>query len=270
MTSLRMQELFTVDGQIVLVSGGSRGIGKAIAAGFAQNGAQVVVTGRDEATLQKTAAELSEHAAHRVLPLVCDVSRLDEIQATVDTVLQRFERIDTLVNVAGVNRRKPALDVTAEDFDFVLDINLRGAFFMAQTVGHHMVTRRSGSQIHIASLNTDRPLTRVLPYAASKAGLGHMTRVLAAEWGPAGVRVNALAPGFILTDLTRKLWSDPGMLQWGQANTPLGRLGQPEDMVGTALFLASPASAFLTGQIVYVDGGFNAAVMWPIPEDGGM
>lgn len=270
MASLEMQELFNVQDQVVLVSGGSRGIGKAIAAGFAQNNAQVIVTGRDEATLHKTAAELSQNAAHRVLPLVCDVSRLDEIQATVDAVLQRFERIDTLVNVAGVNRRKPALDVTPEDYDFVLDINLRGAFFMAQTVGRHMVARRSGSQIHIASLNTDRPLTYVLPYAASKAGLGHMTRVLAAEWGPASVRVNALAPGFILTDLTRKLWSNQEMLQWGQANTPLRRLGQPEDMVGTALFLASPAAAFLTGQIIYVDGGFNAAVMWPIPEDGGM
>ncbi|RMG41695.1 MAG: SDR family oxidoreductase [Planctomycetota bacterium] len=269
-SSLRMNELFSVDGQVVLVSGGSRGIGKAIAAGFAQNGAHVVVTGRDEPTLQKTAAELSAEAPHPVLPHVCDVSRLDEIHATVDAVLDRFDRIDTLVNVAGVNRRKPALDVTPEDYDFILDINLRGAFFMAQAVGRHMVERRSGSQIHIASLNTDRPLVNVLPYAASKAGLGHMTRVLAAEWGPAGVRVNALAPGFILTDLTRKLWSNQQMLQWGETNTPLRRLGRPEDMVGTALFLASPASAFLTGQIVYVDGGFNAAVIWPIPEDGGM
>jgi gluconate 5-dehydrogenase len=146
-----------------------------------------------------------------------------------------------------------------------MDINLKGAFFLSQHVGRQMVQRKSGSQINIASLNTDRPLVNVLPYAVSKAGMGHMTRALAAEWGPEGVRVNALAPGFILTDLTRKLWSNETMQEWGHANTPQRRLGVPEDMVGTALFLAAPASRFMTGQILYVDGGFTAGWNWPIP-----
>lgn len=127
-----------------------------------------------------------------------------------------------------------------------------------------MVERRSGSQIHITSLNSDRPLLNVVPYAMSKAGLAQMTRALALEWGPYNVRVNAISPGFILTDLTESLWAQPAMQQWGLANTPLRRLGRPEDLVGTALFLASPAAAFLTGQVLTVDGGFTAGWAWPM------
>ena len=137
---------------------------------------------------------------------------------------------------------------------------------LSQEVGRQMIRQQSGSQINIASLATDRPLKHAGPYAISKAGLGQMTRSLAMEWGHQGVRVNAISPGFIITDLTRKLWSDPAMQDWGLANIPQRRLGTPEDLIGTALFLASPAAAYLTGQIIYVDGGFSAGWMWPIPE----
>ena len=191
---------------------------------------------------------------------------MDDIQQTVDQIQQKYGQIDTLINVAGVNRRKPSLEVTEEDYDFIMDINLKGSFLLSQAVGRLMIERGSGSQINIASLNTDKPLKNVLPYAVSKAGMGHMTRALASEWGAFGVRVNALAPGFVLTDLTRKLWSEPHMKQWGLANTPQRRMGEPEDMVGTAVFLASAASAFMTGQILYVDGGFTAAFDWPIED----
>ena len=258
--------LFSVADQVVLVSGGSRGIGRAIAAGFAERGARVIVTGRQAATIEQTAVELSSAAGAAVAGRVCDVALPGSIRSLVDGVLAEFAHIHTLVNVAGVNRRKPALEVTEDDYDFVLDINLKGAFLLSQAVGRSMVERGQGSQINIASLNTDRPLKNVLPYAASKAALASMTRALALEWGANGVRVNALAPGFILTDLTEKLWSDPGMQAWGRANTPQQRLGRPEDMVGTALFLASPAAAFMTGQTLYVDGGFTAGWAWPIPQ----
>ncbi len=261
----QQDELFSVAGQVVLVSGGSRGIGRAIAAGFAERDARVIITGRERESLERTAEEISS-GEHPVRPIVSDVADSAAIGRLVDQVHEEFEHIDTLVNVAGVNRRKPALEITEEDYDFILDINLKGAFLLSQQVGRRMVQRGSGSQINIASLNTDRPLINVLPYAVSKAGMGHMTRALAAEWGEAGVRVNALAPGFILTDLTKKLWSDEGLQAWGRANTPQRRLGQPEDMIGTAIFLASPASAFLTGQILYVDGGFTAGWHWPIPR----
>jgi NAD(P)-dependent dehydrogenase (short-subunit alcohol dehydrogenase family) len=250
------------------VSGGSRGIGRAIAQGFAERGAIVVITGRDQQTLDQAASEMASSAGI-IHTSVCDVAHSDAIARTVETLGAKFGRFDTLVNVAGVNRRKPALELTEDDYDFILDINLKGAFLLSQAIGKYMVERGSGCQINIASLNTDRPLSRVLPYAMSKAGIAHMTRSLALEWGPHGVRVNAIAPGFILTDLTRKLWSNETMQAWGTANTPLRRLGQPADMVGAAVFLASSAAAFLTGQILYVDGGFTCGWAWPIPAGGG-
>ncbi len=251
-------DLFSVAGQVALVSGGSRGIGRAIAQGFAEQGAKVILTGRRPETVEQAASELS------VRGIVCDVADPQAITAAVREILDEFGHIDTLLNVAGVNRRKPAVEVTEEDYDFILDTNLKGAFLMSQAVGRHMLARGAGSQINIASLNNYAPLKHVAPYAMSKAGMGHMTRTLALEWGPRGVRVNALAPGFILTDLTEKLWAREDMQAWMKPNTPLGRLGQPEDMVGTALFLASPASAFMTGQILFVDGGFSAGLAWPI------
>jgi gluconate 5-dehydrogenase len=258
-------DLFSVSGQVVLVSGGSRGIGRALAEGFAHRGARVIITGRNQATLEQTATAITAAGAN-VQSLVCDVAQTAGIDLLVERVMRDRGRIDTLINSAGVNRRKPAATVTEEDYDYLLDINLKGAFLLSQAVGRHMIQQRSGSQINIASLASDRPLKHAGPYAMSKAGLGQMTRSLAMEWGPHGVRVNAIAPGFIVTDLTRKLWSDERMQVWARVNTPQQRLGQPQDLVGVALFLASPAAAFLTGQILYVDGGFSAGWAWPIPE----
>jgi NAD(P)-dependent dehydrogenase (short-subunit alcohol dehydrogenase family) len=255
--------LFSVEGQVVLLSGASRGIGRAIAQGFAERGAQVIITGRDREKLDQTAKDISSDNLP-VRPYVCDVSQTEAINKLVPEVVAEFRHIDTLVNVAGVNRRKAALDYTEDDYDFIMDINLRGAFFLSQAVGRHMVERGMGSQINIASLNTDRPLKHVLPYAASKAGMGHMTRSLALEWGPHGVRVNAVAPGFTVTELTEKLWQDGNLRSWALAHTPQRRLGQPEDMVGATLFLACAASAFMTGQTLYLDGGISAGYSWPI------
>ncbi len=260
--------LFSVANQVVLVSGGSRGIGKALARGFAERGAYVWITGRDDATLQATASEISV-GEHRVRYAVSDVTRVNDCQLAVEVIIQAHGRIDTLINVAGINVRKPAVEVTEENYDAILGINLRGAFFMAQAVGRVMLKQKSGSLINIDSLNSAGPLKNVAPYAMSKSGMNGMTRALALEWGPSGVRVNGLAPGFILTDLTQKLWSDPTMQAWNTANCPLGRLGKPEDLVGTALFLASPAAAFLTGQTIYVDGGLVCGRAWPIPNGGG-
>src|SRR5262249_7281628 len=178
--------------------------------------------------------------------------------------LADFGRVDTLLNVAGVNRRMLSDQLTTGDWDFILDINLKGPFLLSQAVGKHMLERGRGNQINVVSLNNDRPLRGVMPYAVSKAGLGQMTRALALEWGPRGIRVNAIAPGFVLTDLTRKLWAQPKMQEWNLASCPLRRLGQPEDMVGAAIFLASEASAFMTGQILFVDGGFTCGLNWPI------
>lgn len=258
--------LFDVSDQVVIVSGGSRGIGRAIAAGFAERGARVIISGREQASLDATAREIST-GKHPVRPLVCDVSQVAAIEPFVARVLADHGRIDSLVNVAGVNRRMQAEKISEDDFDFIMDINFKGAFFLSQAVGKHMIQRGGGgTQINIGSLNNYSPLPWVLAYASSKAAVVHMTRVLAMEWGPHGVRVNAIAPGFILTDLSKKLWSHPVMSAWGPKNTPLKRLGQPDDMIGAAIFLASQASAFMTGQTVFVDGGFSAGLRWPIDE----
>ena len=261
-----MDPLFSVANQVVLVSGGTRGIGYAIAEAFASRSAFVVVTGRTQDAADQAAAKMRAGALMPPIGLACDVADANQVREVTAQVLETFGRIDVLINVAGVNRRKPAVEVTDEDYDYILGTNLRGAFLLSREVGRHMLDRGSGNQINLASLNTDRPLKNVMPYAMSKAAIAHMTRSLAMEWGPRGVRVNAIAPGFILTDLTKKLWSDPTMQQWGTANTPQRRLGTPADLIGTALFLASPASAFITGQVIYVDGGFTAGWSWPIPE----
>ena len=254
--------LFDVQDQRVLVSGGSRGIGYAIANAFAERGAVVAITGREADTLEAAASRMDGEAT----AVVCDVADTGAIEPAVASVIESLGHIDTLVNCAGVNRRKPALDLSEEDYDFVMDINMKGAFLMAKAVGKHMVERKSGNQISIASLNTDRPGTQLLPYAASKAGIGSMTKVLAMEWGPHNVRVNAIAPGFILTELTKKVWTNPTMLEWGLPCHPLGRIGRPEDLVSTAIYLASSGAAFMTGQTIYVDGGFTAGWNWPIAE----
>jgi gluconate 5-dehydrogenase len=250
--------LFSVQEQVILVSGASRGIGRAIAAGFAQRGANVIITGREAATLENTASEI------KATPIVCDVAKKDAIDRLVATALEKFGHIDTLINVAGVNRRMLAEKLSEDDYDFILNINLKGPFLLSHAVGKAMLARGKGNQINVTSLNNDRPLKGVMPYAVSKAGLEQMTRALAMEWGPRGIRVNAIAPGFVLTDLTKKLWSQPKMQEWGKTNTPLVRLGQPEDMIGAAVFLASEASAWMTGQTLYVDGGFSAGLVWPI------
>ena len=260
------EDLFSVRNQVVLVSGGSRGIGRALAEGFAKRGARVIIAGREEATLEQAAKEMDDGAAWTVEYVVCDVSCPDDISRLIESVMKKAGRIDTLLNVAGVNVRKRVETYTVAEYDHIMNINLKGAFLVAQAVGQQMIAQgKGGTIVNIDSLNTFAPLMGVLPYAMSKAGLGMMTRGMGMEWGCHNIRVNAIAPGFILTDLTQKLWSDPTMQAWGQANTPLKRLGKPEDLVGAALFLASDASRYMTGQVIYVDGGITCGMHWPIP-----
>jgi NAD(P)-dependent dehydrogenase (short-subunit alcohol dehydrogenase family) len=256
-------KLFSVTEQVVLVVGGSRGIGRGLAEGFAARGAQVVIAGREADTLEKTAKEIST-GSKPVKAIVCDVAKPEDITQLVSTTLSEFGRIDTLLSVAGVNKRMKVEDYTAEEYDWIMDINLRGSFVLAQAVGRHMIERNAGSIINIDSLNTYAPLTGVTPYAMSKAGVLMMTRALANEWGPHGVRVNSIAPGFFPTALSNKLWAQDKMREWATQNTPQRKLGDVKDLVGAAVFLASDAAAFVTGQTIRVDGGVTAGINWPI------
>lgn len=257
--------LFDVSGTVVLVSGGSRGIGLSIAKGFSNHGAHVIISGRNEETLAKTCAD-NKTSDREMSYLVCDIEDESAIKDSVAQTVSDHGRIDTLVNCAGVNLRLPAEDFPIEEYDRIMRTNLRGAFLMSQIVGRQMIKQGSGNQINIDSLSTYAPLNNIVPYAMSKSGMSSMTRGLAHEWGKHGVRVNGVAPGFILTDLTNKLWSDEGMQNWNKTAAPLQRLGVPEDLVAAAIFLASPGASFMTGQTIRVDGGLSAGIAWPIPE----
>jgi len=249
-----MKDLFAVTGKVVHVSGGSRGIGKAIALGLAEAGARVVVSSRIEEALKATGLDYE----------LCDVTDPGAVERTVAAILSRAGRLDVLFNVAGINFRHAAESFPIDKFDEIMNVNLRGNFLMARASGRVMVEQRAGKIINIASLHTHQSLAGVVAYGASKGAIGSMTRALAVEWAPYNVQVNALGPGFIVTDLNAKLWEDPTMRGWVENRTPAGRLGQPGDLIGAAIFLSSAASDFMTGQVLYVDGGFNAGSQWPL------
>jgi gluconate 5-dehydrogenase len=261
-----VENLFDVSGSIVLVSGGSRGIGECIGLAFAERGANVIITGRDSVTLGEATKRINVGDG-TTEGIVCDVTDPNSIDKCVDKMVRTYGRIDTLINCAGVNIRKPALEFSAEDYDFLFNINLRGAFLMSQKVGAQMIEQGSGSQINIDSLSSDKAIDQIVPYSMSKAAMTSMSKGLASEWGKYGVRVNSLAPGFIMTELTQALWTQEHMQSWGNVVTPLQRMGQSDDLIGTAIFLASRASAFITGQVIRIDGGVTAGIHWPIAED---
>jgi 2-deoxy-D-gluconate 3-dehydrogenase len=259
--------LFDLSGRVALLIGASRGIGRAIAQGFAEAGASVALCSRTEADLYQAAKEIRALGA-RAEAFPADVSFVAEIQALVREVLGRMGQIDILVNVAGVNRRKISTEITEEDWDTVLNLNLKALFFTSQAVGRYWIkTRRfapennrsKGKIINIGSIAGEMGIRHVAPYAASKRGVLGVTSTLAVEWATEGICVNCLAPGYIETDLTRARFDDPAFTTAFHNRVPMGRRGYPTDIVGAAVFLAAPASDYLTGQTIVVDGGFLIA-----------
>jgi gluconate 5-dehydrogenase len=249
-----MNELFSVQDKVVLVAGGSRGIGRAIATAFQDSEAKVVVCARSEAELRATGLTYQ----------VCDITESGQIKSCIKYIVERFGRLDVLFNVAGINFRHAAASFPDEQLEKILAINVQGNFMMASNAGRIMISQGSGKIINIASLHTHQSLTGVSAYAASKGAIGSMTRALAVEWAQFNVQVNAIAPGIIRTDLNAKLWEDPTLLKWVEQRTPAARLGKTEDLIGASIFLASSASDFITGQVLYVDGGLTAGQTWPL------
>ncbi len=247
-------KLFSVKDKVVHVSGGSRGIGKAIADAIDQAGGRVIVSSRTESDLKATGHPYK----------VCDISDAEQIKSCTDDIVSEFGRLDVLFNVAGINFRHAAETYPEGKLDEILGINVRGNFLMASASGRVMVEQKQGKVINVASLHTHLSLAGMTPYGASKGAIGSMTRALAVEWAAHNIQVNAIAPGFIQTDLNKVLWQDPKLRQWALDRTPAARLGKPPDLVGTALFLASAASDFMTGQVLYVDGGLTAGTTWPL------
>ncbi|MBI3962966.1 MAG: 3-oxoacyl-ACP reductase FabG [Deinococcus sp.] len=248
-----------VTGQVAIVTGSGRGLGKAIALALAEAGAHVVVTdlpGQLE-DAQATADAVQE-IGRQALAVPLDVTSLQSIQRMVQKARQRFSQIDILVNNAGINIRKMALEVTEPDWDQVLDVNLKGVFFCSQAVAREMVQRQAGKIINIASQYGVIGDEQRAAYCASKAGVVNLTRVLAIEWAPYHINVNAVGPTYVLTPLTEKLFADRKYRRETLRRIPLGRLGKPEDVAGAVVFLASPAADMITGHTLLVDGGWTA------------
>ena len=247
---------FSLQGQYALVIGGTSGIGRELATGFLQAGARVVIAGSNQAKLDQALAELGSHGA--VFGYRADVRDLDQLHALIGITLAHHGHLDLLVNCQGITRLKPAEDFTPEDWSSIVDINLRSVFFASTEVGRHMLGRGRGSIINIASLSSFRGWPKSALYAMTKIAIVSMTETLATEWAPRGVRVNAIAPGFFMTELAQGAM-DPVRRQRALDRTPMGRWGELDELVGAAIFLASPAARFVTGETLRVDGGYLAA-----------
>ena len=249
-----------VEGKVAIVTGTGTGLGQAAALALAQAGAKIILTelpGRTDAA-EATARMARDDYGAETLVLPLDVQRRDQIDELVGGALAHFGQIDILVNNAGVNIPKLAVDVTEDDWDRVMDINLKGLFFTTQAVGKEMIARGSGKIINIASQMGVVGYWKRAAYCSSKAGVVNLTRVLAFEWAQHGVRVNAVGPTFVETPLTRPMFEDQAFREDVLGRIPLGRLATPQDIAGAIVYLASPASDMVTGQTLLVDGGWTA------------
>jgi NAD(P)-dependent dehydrogenase (short-subunit alcohol dehydrogenase family) len=248
---------YELTGQVALVTGAARGIGRACALALAHAGADVAL-GLRVGDSARSLVEAIEAMGRRALPLQMDVTRLAEIAAAVAQAEQHFGRIDILVNNAGLGPENLAVDVNEADFDLTVNVNLKGTFFVSQAVGRGMIARRSGAIVNIGSQAGRVALPGEPIYCMTKAGIDHLTRCLAVEWGPHNVRVNAVAPTFIRTDGTEAVLGDPDRRAQVLAKIPLGRTGEPMDVAGAVVFLASPAARMISGASLLIDGGWTS------------
>jgi len=245
---------FSLQGKVAVVTGGSRGIGQAIALGIARAGADVVVASRKLPDLEKVAEEI-KGMGRKSLAVAAHVGRMEEIDNLVSKVKEEFGRIDILVNNAATNPAiDSALDVSERAWDSIMNLNLKGLFFLSQAVARAMKEQGGGRIVNIASVAGITP--DILPiYSISKAGVIMATKVMASEWAKYNIRVNTVAPGMTRTGFSEALWSNPDILQGAMLRTPMGRIAEPEEMVGAVIYLASDASSYVTGQVIAVDGG---------------
>jgi NAD(P)-dependent dehydrogenase (short-subunit alcohol dehydrogenase family) len=249
---------FDITDKVILVTGGTSGIGRAIALGCAAAGAHVVAGSTNPDKVAAIKKELGDKSDGVQL----DVSDAKSVQAAVDYTAKKFGRIDGMVNAAGVIKRQPSIEMPPEEFERIVRVNLVGNFIVAQTVARVMKDQTAdekglrGAIVNIASLNSFISLTEVLAYAASKSGVMGLTRGLANEWAPLGIRVNGIAPGVFPTDLNRPLIEGTPRGAWLKQHTPLGRFGNADELVGAAIYLLSPAASYTTGETIIVDGGF--------------
>lgn len=249
--------LFNLQGRVAVVTGASRGLGKAMSLALAEAGADVVVVGRTMESLEVTAAEV-RRLGRGSRPLKADVTNGEDVERMVQLTVEEFGKIDVLVNNAGIAISKPTSGLSQEEWDRVITTNLKGVFLCCQAVGWEMIKRGYGKIINIASVLGMVGMPRAAAYSASKGGVIQLTRTLALEWAENNVKVNAICPGYFDTPMNKQILANPRKMEFVIDRTPLGRLGKPEELAGTVIFLASEASDFITGQIICVDGGWTA------------
>lgn len=262
---MEQRNLFELTGKTALITGASRGLGQIFGRALARAGADLAITSRKLASLSDFQKEI-EAMGRKVVPLELDVRDYDSIQKAVETCHQEFGKIDILVNNAGCNVRKPALDITWDDWNLVIDTNLRGAFFVAQAAARHMVARGYGRIINVGSVTSVFGMAGLAPYGASRGGIKQLTMSLADDWGQYGVTVNCLAPGWFKTFQNQALWEDQEWVNYMADRIPLRRTGIPSDLEGIIVFLASDASEYITGQTILVDGGITTGAVRVLPR----
>lgn len=250
------EKIFDLENKVGIVTGGSSGIGFTIAQTLGYAGVKIAVVNRLETSGSEAASNLSEEGIEaKAFP--CDVSRKDDVEAMVEAVEKTLGPVDILVNSAGINIRKKALEFEPAEWDQILDINLKGTFLTCQTVGSRMVKRRCGHIVNISSIAAFIGLSDRAPYCASKGGVSQLTKVLAIEWATYGVTVNAIGPGYVRTPLIAGLMEDNSFQETLRTQVPMQRIAEAEDLQGIILVLCSKAGSYITGQTIYVDGGWS-------------
>ncbi len=250
-------EMFRLDGKVAVVTGGSRGFGKAIAIGLAEAGADVAVASRTQSDLDIVAEEIKARGRNS-LAVAADMLDRASIENLTSRTMETFGKIDILVNNAGQALSIPFWKLSEEQWDQIINVNLKGYFLCTQIIGQHMSKAKYGRVINISSTTASRPLPSLAPYAASKGAINSMTKCLALEWATRGITVNAIAPGFFATDINKHVKEDEAITERIMSKTPLNRWGQVEEIVGLVVYLASDASSFMTGAIIPLDGGWSA------------
>jgi NAD(P)-dependent dehydrogenase (short-subunit alcohol dehydrogenase family) len=251
-------DAFRLDGRVALVTGGARGLGLTMATALAEAGADIAISGRSRAACEEAAGGIASDTGRRAFAFEADVTRAGDVDKLAGDVESALGKIDILINNAGINIRGPLQDLSESDWDAVIDTNLKGPWLCARAIGPKMVARGWGRVINIGSILSVIAMPGRTPYASSKAGVVSMTRVLALEWAGTGVTANAICPGVFGTELNRPLMNDPIKYKEFVAQIPMGRWGEVHELAGTAVYLASEASSYMTGSSLFVDGGWTA------------
>ncbi len=256
---MQLHRLFDLSGKVALITGSTKGIGKAIAQAYAQAGARVVISSRKENMCKDVATQIND-AGGEALAQACNISHKDQLQALVDAILDKWQRIDILVCNAAVNPYYgPLAEISDEAYDKIMNTNVKSNLWLCNMVLPQMARRKDGVVIVVSSIAGLKGNNRLGAYGLSKAADMQLVRNLAVEWGPANIRCNCIAPGLVHTDFARALWENPEARARAIASYPIGRLGEPEDIAGAAVFLAAPAGSFITGQTLVIDGGTTIA-----------